>query len=81
MAIIRRSGAAAGTAADIRAAVERVCRGKSVACQTEVAGERQVRVLLTVHTAADWQRLYERMQNLPELGEYGLLFQVQVESK
>lgn len=79
MAVIRRGGAATGNATDIRAAVERICRGKVAACQTEVAGERQVRVMLTVHTAADWQRLYERMQNLAELGEYGLLFQVRVE--
>jgi hypothetical protein len=79
MAIIRRGGTATGNAADIRAAVERICRGKVAACQTEIAGERQVRVMLTVHTAADWQRLYERMQNLAELGEYGLLFQVRVE--
>jgi hypothetical protein len=79
MAVVRRGGAANGSAADIRAAVERVCRGKVVTCQTEVAGERQVRVMLTVHSAADWQRLYDRMQNLPELGEYGLLFQVRVE--
>ncbi len=79
MAIVRRGGAASGSAADIRAAVERLCRGKVTACQTEVAGERQVRVMLTVHSAADWEGLYERMQNLTQLGEYGLLFQVQIE--
>jgi hypothetical protein len=79
MAVIRRGGAPTGSAADIRTAVERVCRNKVVECQTEVAGERQVRVALTVHTADDWQRLYDRMQSLSELGEYGLLFEVKVE--
>ena len=79
MAVIRRGGVATGSAADIRAAVERACRGRVVTCQTEVAGERQVRVVLSVHTDTDWQRLYDRMQGLPELGEYGLLFQVHIE--
>jgi hypothetical protein len=79
MAVIRRGGAATGSAADIRTVVERVCRGKVVTCRTEVAGERQVRVMLTVHSTDDWQRLYDRMQNRPELGEYGLLFEVRVE--
>jgi hypothetical protein len=79
MAIIRRGGAATGSAADVRKAVEMACRTKAVECQTEVAGERQVRVLLTVKSAADWQRVYDRMQELPNLGEYGLLFQVRVE--
>jgi hypothetical protein len=78
LAVVRRGGAATGTAADIRTAVERACHGKAE-CQTEVAGERQVRVMLKVHSRDDWHRLYERMQQLPELGEYGLLFQVRVE--
>jgi hypothetical protein len=79
MAVVRRGGSTTGTAADIRAAVDRVCHGKVVACQTEVAGERQVRVTLTVHTVADWQKLYERLQRLPELGEYGLLIEARTE--
>jgi hypothetical protein len=78
LAMIRRGGAPTGTAADIRAAVEKACRNKVVGCQTEVAGERQVRVLLTVHSTAEWQKLYEGLQELPELGEYGLIFQVKV---
>jgi hypothetical protein len=79
VAVIRRSGAATGGSADVRAAVERVCHNKFVDCRTEVAGERQLRVLLTVHSTTEWQRLYERMQNLPQLGEYGLLFQVHID--
>ena len=81
MAMIRRGGAPTGTAADIRAAVEKACHNKATACQTEVAGERQVRVLLTVRSTAEWQKLYERLQELPELGEYGLIFQVKIEKK
>jgi hypothetical protein len=78
LAIVRRGGSTTGTAADIRTAVEKTCNGKAE-CQTEVCGERQVRVMLTVKNQADWDKLFERMQNLPELGEYGLLFQVRVE--
>jgi hypothetical protein len=79
MAVIRRGGNPNGTAVDICTAVEAICRKKAVECQTEVAGERQVRVMLTVKSSADWQLLYGRLQDLPELGEYGLVFQVKVE--
>jgi hypothetical protein len=79
MAVIRRGGEPTGTSTDIRAAVEKVCKGKAVEWQTEVADERQVRVMLTVRSAADWERLYDRMQNLSELGAYGLIFQVRVQ--
>lgn len=80
LAIVRRGGPATGTVAEVRKAVEAACR-KAVKCQTEVAGERQVRVLLTVRSLADWQRLYAHLQELPDLGEYGLLFQVRVEKE
>jgi hypothetical protein len=81
IAVIRRGGPATGSAVDVRKAVEAACRTKAVECQTEVAGERQVRVLLTVRSETDWQRLYARLQDLPDLGEYGLLFQVRVEKE
>ncbi|HEY1379570.1 MAG TPA: hypothetical protein VGF55_22390 [Gemmataceae bacterium] len=81
LAVVRRGGIATGSAGDIRAAVEKLCRSKAVECQTEVAGERQVRVLLTVSSPADWQRLYNRLQEMPELGEYGLVFQVRVKTE
>jgi hypothetical protein len=80
MAVIRRGGPAAGTAADIRKAVEATCK-KAVDCQTEVAGERQLRVLLTVRSVEEWQRFYARLQELSDLGEYGLLFQVRIEKE
>jgi hypothetical protein len=78
-AVIRRGGESSGSATDLRAAVEKVCKGKAVEWQTEVADERQVRVTLTVRSAADWEGLYDRMQNLTELGAYGLIFQVRVQ--
>jgi hypothetical protein len=80
MAVLRRGGPTAGTAADIRKAVEATCK-KAVDCQTEVAGERQVRVLLTVRSVEEWQRFYARLQELADLGEYGLLFQVRIEKE
>jgi hypothetical protein len=80
MAVLRRGGPAAGSAADIRKAVEATCK-KAVECQTEVAGERQVRVMLTVRSMDDWHRFYARLQDLSDLGEYGLLFQVRVEKE
>jgi hypothetical protein len=81
MAVIRSGGSPTGSVVDIRTAVETLCRKKAVECQTEVAGERQLRVMLTVKSSADWQRLYERLQSLPDLGEYGLVFQVKVEKQ
>src|SRR5204863_3848609 len=60
MAVIRRAGSANAGVAGLRKTVETACRAKAVDCQTEVADERQVRVLLTVRSHADWQQLYAR---------------------
>ena len=78
LAVIRRSGATTARVSEVRAAVEHVCHGRAVDCQAEVAGEKQLRVTLTVGSAADWADLYERLEQLPDIGEYGLLFEVHV---
>jgi hypothetical protein len=81
-AVVRRDGgAAAGTTAGpavVQRAIEDLCRTAARECQTEVTGERQVRVRLTVRAAADWQALYGRLQMLAELGNYGVVFQVRI---
>jgi hypothetical protein len=78
MAMIRRGGGARARVSDVRAAVEQVCHGRVLECQTEVAGEMQLRVVLTVRSTDDWEGLYERLELLPDIGEYGLLLQVHV---
>lgn len=78
IAVIRRGGSPVGSASEIRKAVETVCQDRVVDCQTEIAGERQVRVMMTVRSLADWQQLYAGLQELNELGEYGLVFQVRI---
>jgi hypothetical protein len=78
MAMIRRGGTTAARVSDVRSALERVCHGSTIDCQTEVAGERQIRVVLTVPTAAEWDGLFERLQQLSDLGEYGLVIEVHV---
>jgi hypothetical protein len=80
LAVVRRDGGAVGAAdtAVVRRAIEETCRTTARACQTEVTGDRQVRVLLTVQTERDWQMLFERLQALAELGNHGVVFQVRV---
>jgi hypothetical protein len=79
MAVIRRVGSPGVGVSGLRKTVETACRAKAVECQTEVADERQVRVMLTVRSKADWEHLYTRLQDLADMGEFGLLFQVRVE--
>lgn len=78
IAVVRRGGSPVGNVAEIRKAVEIACQNRVEDCQTEVAGERQVRVMMTVRTLEEWQQLYAGLQDLPELGEYGLVFQVRI---
>jgi hypothetical protein len=78
MAMIRRGGARTARVSDIRSAVERVCHGTTIDCQTEVAGERQIGVVLTVRSVVEWDCLYERLQQLSDLGDYGLMVEVRV---
>jgi hypothetical protein len=63
----------------LRKTVEGICRAAAVTeVQTEMAGDKQVRVTLTLHSQAEWQTLYAQMQSLPELGDHGILFRVHV---
>jgi hypothetical protein len=80
-AVIRRTAdpaAATADAAVVRRAIEDACRATARECQTEVTGDRQVRVLLAVRAAQDWRALFGCLQELPELGSYGVVFQVRV---
>jgi hypothetical protein len=60
----------------LRTTVEAICRAAAAEVRAEVVGDRQVKVTLAVRNLPDWQRLYARLQALPELGDRGNLFQV-----
>jgi hypothetical protein len=79
--IIRQPGAASAAldSNTVRKAIEDICRGSADGVSVRETGGRQLTVGMKVHSQADWDRLYNKVKNLPEVAGYAVIYNVSIE--
>lgn len=77
MGIIRTSATSAPAEADaVKKAIENVCLGRGDEIDVRTTGKQQVKVSMKVRSGADWELLYRKIKDLPEVGGYAVIYNV-----
>jgi hypothetical protein len=80
MGVIR--GKSTGSAMEpdtVRGVIETMCKVHSQDVTVKTAGNRQVSIAMKVANPADWDQLYSRIRQMPEIADYAVIFNVRVQ--
>lgn len=79
--IIRQPGSASAAldSSTVRKAIEDICRGSAENISVRETAGRQLTVGMKVTNQGEWDRLYTKVKNLPEVAGYSVIYNVSVE--
>jgi len=79
MGIIRANATAVPAEPEIvRTSIENLCKGRGEELEVRTTGKQQIKVGMKVRSTTDWDLLYKKIKELPEVGGYAVIYNVSV---
>ncbi|MBX7106027.1 MAG: BON domain-containing protein [Gemmataceae bacterium] len=78
LGVIRAPGMTSVEPEAARSAIEAICGGKADEISVRTTTGKQLAISMKVKTSADWDHLYAKIKNMPEVAGYSVIYNISV---